>query len=158
MKTENFQMFKLDLEKTEEQEINLPNIYWIIEKAREVQKNISASLTTLKPLTVWITTVENSERDGNTRPPDLSPEKPVCRPISNSYNQIWNDGLAQNWKRCTSRLYIHCHPTYLTFMKSTSCKMPGWLKHKLESRLPVKISITSDTQMTNPYGRKRRRT
>ena len=40
----------------------------------------SASLTMLKPLTVWIiTTVENSERDGNTRPPDLPPEKPVGR-------------------------------------------------------------------------------
>ena len=34
------------------------------------------------------------------------------------------------------------------YMQSTSCEMPGWMKHKLESRLPGEISITSDTQMT----------
>ena len=57
MKTENFQMFKLDLEQAEEQEINLPNIYWIIEEATGFQKtSTSASLIMLKPLTVWITT------------------------------------------------------------------------------------------------------
>ena len=47
--------------------------------------SISTFMTTPKPLTVWITkTVENSSRDGNTRPPDLPPEKPVCRSRSNS--------------------------------------------------------------------------
>ena len=39
---------------------------------------------------------------------------------------------------------IYCHPAYLTYMQSTSCKMPGWMKHKMESRLPEEISITSD--------------
>ena len=39
---------------------------------------------------------------------------------------------------------VHCHPTYLTYIRSTSCKMSGWMKHKLESRLPGEISITSD--------------
>ena len=43
---------------------------------------------------------------------------------------------------------VYCHPAYLTYMQSTSCKMPGWLKHKLESRLLGEISITSDTQTT----------
>ena len=43
---------------------------------------------------------------------------------------------------------VYCHPAYLTYMQSTSCEMPGWMKHKLESRLPGKISITSDVQMT----------
>ena len=43
---------------------------------------------------------------------------------------------------------IYCHPVYLTYMQSTSCEMPGWMKHKLESRLPEEISITSDIQMT----------
>ena len=42
---------------------------------------------------------------------------------------------------------IYCHPAYLTYMKNTSCKMWGWMKHKLKSRLPGEISITSDTQM-----------
>ena len=43
---------------------------------------------------------------------------------------------------------VYCPPAYLTYIQSTSCKMPGWMKHKLESRLPEEISITSDMQMT----------
>ena len=39
---------------------------------------------------------------------------------------------------------VYCHPAYLTYMQSSSCKMPGWMKDKLESRLPGEISITSD--------------
>ena len=42
---------------------------------------------------------------------------------------------------------VYCHPAYLTFMKSTSCKMLGWMKQKLESRFPGEVSVTSDTQM-----------
>ena len=39
---------------------------------------------------------------------------------------------------------VYCHPDFLTYVQSTSCEMPGWMKHKLESRLPEEISITSD--------------
>ena len=39
---------------------------------------------------------------------------------------------------------VCCHPAYLMYMQSTSCEMPGWMKHKLESRLLGEISITSD--------------
>ena len=49
---------------------------------------------------------------------------------------------------------IYCHPAYLTYMQSTSCEMPSWMKHKLESRLLGEILVTSYIQ--NPYGRKRR--
>ena len=45
---------------------------------------------------------------------------------------------------------IYCHPDCLTSMQSTSYKMPGSMKHELESRLPGEISITSDMQMTPP--------
>ena len=41
---------------------------------------------------------------------------------------------------------VYCHPASLTYMQSTSCEMPGWMKHKLESRLLGKIT-TSDMQM-----------
>ena len=51
-------------------------------------------------------TVENSERDGNTRPHDLPLEKFVCRSGSNSYNWTWNNRLVPNRKRSSSRLYI----------------------------------------------------
>ena len=52
----------------------------------------------------------------------------------------------------------YCHPVYLTYMESTSCKMLGWMKHKLESRLPREISITSECRWHHPYGRKWRGT
>ena len=45
---------------------------------------------------------------------------------------------------------IYCHPAYLIYMQSISCEMPGWMKHKLESRLPGETAITSDMQMTPP--------
>ena len=53
---------------------------------------------------------------------------------------------------------VYCHPAYSTYMQSTSCEMPGWMKHKLESRLPGEISITSDMQMTPPLWQKVRGT
>ena len=43
---------------------------------------------------------------------------------------------------------VCCHRAYLTYMQSASCEMPGWMKNKLESRLPREISITSNKQMT----------
>ena len=49
---------------------------------------------------------------------------------------------------------VYCHPAYLTYMQSTSCETLGWMKHKLESRLPGEISITSDMQMTPPLWQK----
>ena len=53
---------------------------------------------------------------------------------------------------------VYRQPTYLTYMLSTSYKIPGWMKNKLESRLLGEISITSDTQMTPPLGQKVKRT
>jgi len=49
---------------------------------------------------------------------------------------------------------VYCHHAYLTYMQNTSCKMPGWMNHKLESRLLREISITSDMQMTPPLWQK----
>ena len=49
---------------------------------------------------------------------------------------------------------VYCHPACLTYMQSTSCEMPGWMKQKLESRLLGEISITSDIQMTQPLWQK----
>ena len=56
-----------------------------------------------------------------------------------------------NRERRTKTAYRH--PDYLTYTQSTSCKMPGGMKHKLESRLLGEIPITSSMQMTHPYGR-----
>ena len=49
---------------------------------------------------------------------------------------------------------VYCHRAYLTSVQCTPCKMPGWMKHKLESRLPGEILITSDMQMTSPLWQK----
>ena len=51
----------------------------------------------------------------------------------------------------------YCYLAYLIYIQSTSCEMPGWMKHKLESRLPGEISITSDMQMTPPLWQKEKR-
>ena len=53
---------------------------------------------------------------------------------------------------------VYCHLAYLPFIQSTSCKMPDWMKHKLESRLQGEISITSDMKMTSPLWQKAKRT
>ena len=73
-------MLKLDLEKAEEPEFKLP-ISVIIEKAREFQKTIYFCFIGYAKA---FDCVENSKRDGHTRPPDLPLEKPVCRSESNS--------------------------------------------------------------------------
>ena len=49
---------------------------------------------------------------------------------------------------------VYCHPAYLTYMQSTSCKMLDWMKHKLESRFQGEISITSDMQVIPPLWQK----
>ena len=49
---------------------------------------------------------------------------------------------------------VYCYLVYLPSTQSTSCEMPGWMTHKLESRLPGEISITSDMQMTPPLWQK----
>ena len=52
---------------------------------------------------------------------------------------------------------VYCYPAYLTYMQSTSCEIPGWMNHKLDSRLLGEISITSDMQMTPPLWQKVKR-
>ena len=52
---------------------------------------------------------------------------------------------------------VYCHLAYLTYIQSTSCEMPGWMKQKLGSRLPGEISIISDMQMTSPLWQKVKR-
>ena len=79
----------------------------------------------------------------------------------------WLDGIMESMDMSLSKLRelvmklgkeyvkaVYCHPAYLTSMQSTSCKIPGWMKHKLESRLRGEITITSDIQMTPPLWQK----
>ena len=75
--------------------------------------------------------------------------------------QVWKQQLELDMEQQTgSKLgkeyvkALYCHLAYLTYAQSTSCKMPGWMKQKLESRVPGVISIISDMQIMPPYGRK----
>ena len=52
---------------------------------------------------------------------------------------------------------VYCHPAYLTYIQSTLCEMPGWMKHKLKSRLLGEMSVTSDMQMTPSLWQKAKR-
>ena len=65
--------------------------------------------------------------------------------------------LIFQYKKIVLSKAVYCHPAYLTYMQNTSWEMLGWNKHKLESRLPGEISITSDMQMTPPLWQKVKR-
>ena len=82
----NFQMFKLVLEKAEEPDIKFSTFVGSSKKQEGYRDTFTSALLTMpKPLTCGSQqTVENSEKGGNTRPPDLPPEKSVCRSGSNS--------------------------------------------------------------------------
>ena len=147
----NIQMFKLDLEKAEEPEIKLPTSAGSSKKQESSRKSsTSALLTTPKPLTVWITT--NCGKffkrwEYQTTWPAFWE---ICMQVKKQ--QLELDMEQQNGSK-SGKEYIKtvcCHPAYLTSMQSTSCEMPGWMKHKLESRLLGEILITSDTQMAPP--------
>ena len=86
----------------------IANIHWIIVKAREFQKNIYFCFIDHAKAFDCVdhNKLENSERDGNTRPPDLPLEKFVCMSGSNSSNWTWNNRVVPNRKRSTPRLYI----------------------------------------------------
>ena len=131
-------------------------ILWIIKKAREFQRNIYSffSLTTLKPLTVWITTncgkfLKSCEYQ-TTWPASWE----VC--IQVKKQQLEPDMEQQTDSKLGKEYFkaVYCHPAYLTYMQSTSCEMLGWMKYKMESRLLGEISVTSDLQMTPPSWQK----
>ena len=86
----------------------IANIRWIIKKAREFQKGIYFCFIDYAKAFDCVdhNKLENSERDRNTRPPDLPLEKFVCRSGSNSSNWTWNNRLVPNRKRSMTGLYI----------------------------------------------------
>ena len=78
---------------------------------------------------------------------ELDMEQQTGSKLGKEYvKEEYDKGVCQNWDRSMS--------AYLIYMQSTSYEMLGWMKHKLESRFLGEISITSDMQITPPYGRK----
>ena len=84
------------------------NICWIIQKVRQFQKKICVCFIDYAKAFDCVdhNKLRNSSRDGNTRPPDLPLEKPLCTSGSNSETWTWNKRLVPNRKKSTSRLYI----------------------------------------------------
>ena len=127
----------------------IANICWVIEKAREVQKNIyfcfadySKAINSGKFWKTW--------------------EYQTTWPVSwETCMQVRKQQLELDMEQQTGfksgNEYIkavYSHPAYLTYMQSTSWETLGWKKHKLESRLPGEISITSDMSTTPPLWQK----
>ena len=141
----NFQMFKKDLENAEEPEIKLPNICWIIEKARELHKiSTSVSSTTLKLLTVSQQTGKFWKRCEYQTTSPASWE--TCVKVKKQQLELDMEQWPGSQLEKEYIKAVYCHPAYLTYMQSTSWEMSGWMNHKLESRLPREISTTSDMQ------------
>ena len=143
----NFQMFKLDLEKTDEPEIKLPTSTGSSKKQENPRKtSTSALLTTPKPLTAWITTLGKFLKRWKYQTTWVAYWE-ICKQVKKQQLELYME--QKNGSKSVKEYIkpVYCHPANLIYMQSTLCGMLGWMKHKLESRLPGKISITSDTQM-----------
>ena len=149
------QIFNLVLEKAEEPGIKLPTSVGSSEKQESFRKtSISALLMMTKPLTTWVTTNCGKfwRRWENQNTWSASWE--TCMQVRKQQLDL---DMEQQTASKSGKKYVkvvYCHPVYLTYVQSTSWEMLGWMKHKLESRLPGEISITADMQMTPPLWQK----
>ena len=153
-------MFKLDLEKAEEPEIKLPTSIGSSKKQESSRKtSTSASLTMLKPLTVWNTTDSGKFLKRWKYKTTWPASWETCVQIKNQQLEPDMEQLTGSKLRKEYVKVVYCHPTYLTYIQSTSYKMPSCMSHKLESRILGEISTTSDRQMISFHsnGRKWRR-
>ena len=136
----------------------IANICWIMEKAREFQKNIyfcfidyAKAFDCMDHNKLWKILKEMGIPDHLTC---------LLRNLYAGLEATVRTGhRTTDWFQ-TGKEYVkavYCHPAYLTYMQSTSWETLGWKKHKLESRLPWEISITSDMQMTPPLWQKVKR-
>ena len=134
----------------------IANIHWIIEKAREFQKKIYFCFI---DYTKAFDCVDHNKLWKILKEMRI-PDHLTCF-LKNLY--AGQDATVRHGQQTRSKLgkeyvkAVYCHPAYLTSMQSTSWEMLGWMKHKLESRLPEEISVTSDMQMTPPLWQKVRK-
>ena len=156
MWTMNFQMFKLDLEKTEEPEIKLPTFFGSLKKQKSSRKTyISALLTMPKPLTVWIT--RNSGQSWKRW--EYQTTWPASWEIyAGQEATIGTAHGTTDWFQIGKGVRQGCilSPCLFNFYAEYIMRNTGleFQKHKLESRSPGEISITPDMQMTPPLWQK----
>ena len=125
-------MFKLDFKKAEEPEIKLSTSTELSKQQESSRKHL-LFIDYNKDFDCGSQqTAENSKRDGNTRPPYS-----ILRNLYVVQKATGGTGYGTtNWFQIGKGVVkaVYCHPAYLTYMQSTSCEIPGWMKHKLESR------------------------
>ena len=136
----------------------IANIHWIIKKAREFQKNIyfffvdyAKAFNCVDHSKLWKILQEWEYQ--TTLPASWE----ICMQVK---KQMLEPDMEQKTGSKLGKEYVkavYCHPAYVTSMQSISCKILSWMKHKLESRLPEEISITSDIEMTPPLWQKVKR-
>ena len=154
MWTENFQMFKLDLEKGRGTRDQIASIRWIIEKAREFQKNIYFYA---KPLNVWITTNCGNFLQRWEYQTTLSASWEISAQVK---KQELEPDLEQQTGSKLGEKYIkvvYCHRAYLNLDEGYIMWNAGLHEAQLESRLLGEIPITSEMQMTPPLWQKVKR-
>ena len=121
----------------------IANICWVIEKARELQKNTYFSFTDYAKA---FDCVDHNKLRKILKEMGI-PDNLTCL-LRNLYAgqeaMVRSVHGMTDWFKIGKGVCQGLHPAYLTYMQSTSCEMLGWMKHKLESRLPGEISITSD--------------
>ena len=132
----------------------MANIHWIIEKAREFQKNIYFWFIDYAKI---FDCVDHNKLWKILQEMEYQTTLPASWEIMQVKKQQLELYMEQQTGSKLKKEYVkavYCHPAYLTYMQCTSWETLGWMKHKLESRLPGEISITSDMQMTPPLWQK----
>ena len=122
-----------------------------MEKAREFQKNIYFCFLDYAKAFDYPdhNKLENSERDGNTRPPYLPPEKSVCRLRSNSQYGTWNNRTGSEWRKKYVKA-VYCHPAYLTqveYIKQNAGLDESQAEIKTAGRNINNLRYTDDTTL-----------
>ena len=135
----------------------MANIRWIIEKAREFQKNIyfcfidyATAFDCVDHNKLW----KILRWEYHTT---LPASWETCMQVKKQ--QLELDMEQQTGSKLEKEYFkaVYRHHAYLTYMQSTSWKTLGWMKHRMESRLPGEISITLDMQMAPPLWQKAKR-
>ena len=129
----NFQMFKLDLEKAEEPEIKLPMSAGSLKKWQSYRKTSTSALLTMpKHLTVRISTDCGKFWKKWKYQTTLPASWEICMQVKKQHLEA---DMEQQTGAILGKEYVkaaYCHPAYLTYMHSTSYKIPGWVNCKLE--------------------------
>ena len=132
----------------------IANIHWIIKKPREFPKNIHFCFIDYAKA---FDCADHNKLWKILQEMGIPTSWEICMQVKKQQLEL---EMEQQTGSKLGKEYVkavYCHPAYLTSMQSTSWETLGWKKHKLESRLPGELSITSDMQMTPPLWQKVKR-